>query len=122
MDVDEPDFPVPVVEVPDTRMQAFLRQTKLTARSQCARLIGLCFICICSIACIACDKEKYFFTNIVTLIVGIVVNSPFDNNATEVPITRGGAGGGEGGGTPTTNYDIGTQVGGEDKIRVEDLD
>lgn len=101
--------PPPPEPVHESGMGVFLRATKgTTAPNQRARLFVLCFICVCAIVCIACDKEKYFFTSIVTLIVGILVNSPLDANNNYVATEK-----------PYTSDNPSSQIGPKYRVRVE---
>lgn len=63
------------------RIHSLLQLTKSGARREIVRLIGMILIVVASIVCIAQDVEKAFFTNIVSLIIGLLVKSPIDGQS-----------------------------------------
>lgn len=86
---EEPDGRVVVLETAEeratgtmrlSRVQSLLEMTRRSARKESVRLIGLMLIVLASIACAACDVERDFFTNIVSMILGLLVKSPIDIN------------------------------------------
>lgn len=82
-----------------TRVQSLLELTQRGAKREGVRLIGLVIV-LASIACIILDVERDYFTNIVSLILGLLVKSPIDRNSTTtnqgtpIIINRGGGAGG----------------------------
>lgn len=47
-------------------------------RRESVRLVGLLVIVLASIVCIGLDVDRQFFTNIVTLILGLLMKSPIE--------------------------------------------
>lgn len=66
----------------------YLARRKEGARKDIYRLIGILLIAFASIACIACDKETIYFTSILTLVIGVLLDSPLsEKKGDTVPIT-----------------------------------
>lgn len=70
----------------------YLARKKHGASQDIYRLVGLLLIAFASIGCIAFEKETLFFTSVLTLILGILLDSPL----AEKGVGRGGEGGEEG--------------------------
>lgn len=70
----------------------FSNKGRRTSLSDALRLVGVLVIAFASIVCIALDKERIYFTNVLTFIVGVIVDSPLGGGGGG----RGGGGGGEG--------------------------
>jgi hypothetical protein len=47
-----------------------------TAVANVIRLIAVLLIAMASIVCIALDRDRAYFTNVLTLVIGIIVDSP----------------------------------------------
>jgi hypothetical protein len=54
----------------------YLLLKKVAARKDIFRLIGVVIIAVASIICIALDKDRPYFTNILTFVIGILFDSP----------------------------------------------
>jgi hypothetical protein len=54
------------------------------------RLVAVLLIALASILCIALDKDRQYFTNVLTLVIGIIVDSPLNLSAppTPPPVTQ----------------------------------
>ena len=70
------------------RLVDYFAHMKESALADVFRLLGVLAIAFASIVCIALDKERIYFTNILTFVVGVIVDSPLRE--------RGGGGGGGG--------------------------
>ena len=58
------------------RFVDYLVGKKNAALSDIFRLVGVLIIAFASIVCIALDKERIYFTNVLTFVLGIIVDSP----------------------------------------------
>ena len=54
------------------------QQIMAGARRESVRLVGFLIIVLASIVCIGLDVDRQFFTNIVTLILGLLMKSPIE--------------------------------------------
>lgn len=58
------------------RFVDYLVGKKNAALNDIFRLVGLLIIAFASIVCIALDKERIYFTNVLTFVLGVIVDSP----------------------------------------------
>jgi hypothetical protein len=58
------------------RIQAYLDGKKKAAKSDICRLLCVLIFGLASIVCISCNISTQFFTSVLTLLIGIVVDSP----------------------------------------------
>lgn len=58
------------------RLIEYVIGKKNAAYADLFRLIGVLVIAFASIVCIALDKERQYFTNVLTFVIGIIVDSP----------------------------------------------
>lgn len=55
----------------------YIASKRQTALPDLLRLVALMVIALAAIVCIAWDKERIYFTNILTFTLGVIVDSPF---------------------------------------------
>ena len=63
---------------------------KNAAAANIVRLVIVLIIALASIACIALDRDRAYFTNVLTLVIGIIVDSPLalrNHSQTPPPLT-----------------------------------
>jgi hypothetical protein len=65
------------------RLVEYIRRHTVTFNF--VRLFSVLLIALASILCIALDREKHYFTNVLTLIIGIIVDSPLNLSAPSPP-------------------------------------
>jgi hypothetical protein len=58
------------------RLLMYLANKKNAAISDVCRLIIIAGIVLSCIVCIALDRDRQYFTNVLTLIIGIIIDSP----------------------------------------------
>jgi hypothetical protein len=65
------------------RLSDFAHARKETAKKDCIRLLCVTLIAVASVVCIGLGVETQFFTNILFLLVGILVDSPLQPSQNE---------------------------------------
>ena len=74
-------------------LEYFSNRRHRTSTADVLRLVGVLIIAFAAIVCIALDKERIYFTNVLTFIVGVIVDSPITTShaATAVEEKKEGA-------------------------------